>query len=45
LPAFALVEVIFPAYGHFMGRPWKFHYADDWPLALAMLGVAIWRDC
>jgi len=39
--AFALVEVILPAYGHFMGRPLEFHYADDWPLALAMLGVAI----
>ena len=25
----------------FMGRPLALHYADDWPLALAMLGIAI----
>ena len=39
--ALALVEVLLPAYGRFMGRPLGFHYLTDWPLMLSMLGIAI----
>ena len=39
--ALALVEVLLPAYGRFMGRPLGFHYLTDWPLTLCMFGIAI----
>jgi putative ABC transport system permease protein len=38
---FALVEVLLPGYGRFMGRPLSFHYAADWQLTLAVIGVGI----
>ena len=33
--AFAVVEVVLPAYAGFMGRPLDFRYVADWPLTLA----------
>jgi putative ABC transport system permease protein len=39
--AFALVEVLLPSYGTFMGRPLTFHYLSDWPLILLMLGIGV----
>jgi putative ABC transport system permease protein len=39
--AFALAEVLLPAYGRFMGRPLTFHYLADWPLSLSVIGIAI----
>ena len=39
--ALALVEVLLPAYGSFMGRPLALHYLTDWPLTLAIVGVGI----
>jgi putative ABC transport system permease protein len=39
--ALALVEVLLPAFSRFMDRPLNFQYLADWPLSLAMLGVAI----
>jgi putative ABC transport system permease protein len=39
--AFALVEILLPAYAGFMGRPLNFRYIADWPLTLAVLGVAV----
>ena len=37
----ALVEVLLPAYGSFMGRPLELHYLADWPLTLAIVGIGI----
>ena len=37
----ALVEVLLPAYGTFMGRPLELHYLADWPMTLAIVGVGI----
>ncbi|HXB52648.1 MAG TPA: ABC transporter permease [Rhizomicrobium sp.] len=39
--ALALVEVLLPSYGDFMGRPLEVHYLADWPLMLGVLGIAI----
>jgi putative ABC transport system permease protein len=39
--ALALVEVLLPAYGRFMGRTLDFHYLSDWPLTLGVLAVAV----
>lgn len=39
--ALALVEVLLPIYDDFVGRPITFHYFADWPLLLAIIGVAI----
>jgi putative ABC transport system permease protein len=39
--AFALAEALLPAYGQFMGRPLSLHYLADWPLTLAIAGVAV----
>src|SRR3954469_2753026 len=41
IAALALVEVLLPAYGRFMGRPLELHYLADWPLTLAIIGVGI----
>jgi putative ABC transport system permease protein len=41
IAALALVEVLLPAYGRFMGRPLELHYLADWPLTLAIVGVGI----
>jgi putative ABC transport system permease protein len=41
IAALALVEVLLPAYGSFMGRPLALHYLTDWPLTLAIVGVGI----
>jgi putative ABC transport system permease protein len=39
--AFALVEVLLPVFDNFLQRPIGFHYATDWMLLLALVGVAI----
>jgi putative ABC transport system permease protein len=39
--AFALVEVLLPAFSGFMGRPLTFRYLTDWPLTLAVIGVGV----
>jgi putative ABC transport system permease protein len=39
--AFALAELLLPAYGRFMGRPLTFHYLGDWPLTLGVIGTGI----
>jgi putative ABC transport system permease protein len=39
--ALATVEMLLPAYGAFLQRPITFHYFGDWPLSLAILGLAI----
>jgi putative ABC transport system permease protein len=39
--AFALVEVLLPAYGSFMGRPLSFRYLADWPVVLGVIGVGV----
>jgi len=39
--AFALVEVLLPVFDGFLQRPIGFHYAMDWMLLLALVGVAI----
>ena len=38
--ALAIVEILLPAYDGFLERPIAFHYLGDWPLSLAILGVA-----
>jgi putative ABC transport system permease protein len=38
--ALALVEILLPAFGTFLGRPIALHYLADWPLVAAMLGIA-----
>ena len=39
--AFALVEVLLPAYGSFMGRPLSFRYLADWPVVIGVIGVGM----
>jgi putative ABC transport system permease protein len=39
--ALALVEVLLPAYGSFLGVPLELHYIQDWPLSLLILAIAI----
>jgi putative ABC transport system permease protein len=39
--ALALVEVLQPAFGHFLQHPIAFSYAHDWPLLLIVVGVTI----
>jgi putative ABC transport system permease protein len=39
--ALALVEILLPAYGRFMGRPLDFHYLSDWPLMLGALAATV----
>ena len=41
LPAFALVEILLPAFDSFLDRPITLAYATDWPLILAFVGIAI----
>jgi putative ABC transport system permease protein len=39
--AFALAEMLLPVFDNFLGRPIGFDYAGDWPLLLALVGVAV----
>ena len=39
--AFAIVELLLPAYDRFLERPIAFHYLGDWPLLLMIVGIAI----
>jgi putative ABC transport system permease protein len=39
--ALALVEVLLPSYSSFLQVPLTLHYLSDWPLMLAILGIAI----
>jgi len=39
--ALALVEVLLPSYSSFLQVPLALHYLADWPLMLAILGIAI----
>ncbi len=39
--ALALVEVLLPSYGSFLGVPLKLEYALDWPLSLGILATAV----
>ena len=39
--AFAAAEMLLPMFDKFLGRPIGFDYATDWPLMLALVGVAI----
>jgi putative ABC transport system permease protein len=39
--ALALVEVLQPAFGHFLQHPVALNYANDWPLLLIILGITI----
>ena len=39
--ALALVEVLLPAYGSFLGVPLTLHYLQEWPMSVAILAVAI----
>ena len=39
--ALALVEVLLPAFGSFLGVPLEFRYLQDWPLSLLILAIAI----
>jgi putative ABC transport system permease protein len=39
--ALALVEVLLPAFDHFLQRPIAFHYLEDWQLFLAIISTAI----
>ena len=39
--AFAISEMLLPAFDKFLGRPIVLDYAVDWPLLLALVGVAI----
>lgn len=41
LVALAIVEILLPAYGHFLGRPLTLHYLADWPLLAAILVLAV----
>ena len=38
--AFAVTEMLLPMFDKFLQRPIGFHYAADWPLPLALVGVA-----
>jgi putative ABC transport system permease protein len=39
--ALALVEMLLPLYDGMLGRPIALHYLADWPLLLALLGMAV----
>ena len=39
--ALALVEMLLPFYGRMLNKPIQLHYLNDWPLLLALLGMAI----
>ena len=39
--ALALVELLQPAFGHFLQHPVLLHYASDWPLLLGIVGIAV----
>jgi putative ABC transport system permease protein len=39
--ALALVEIVLPEFGSFLGVPLEIHYVRDWPLSLAILAIAI----
>jgi putative ABC transport system permease protein len=39
--AFALVEILLPAYDGFLNRPIRLEYLHDWPLIVSMMAVAI----
>src|SRR6185295_10061853 len=39
--AFALAEVLMPAFGQFMGRSLATQYFTQWPLTLALVGVCL----
>ncbi len=39
--ALALVEIILPAYGNFLGYPIGFSYRDDWRLVLTIVTIAV----
>lgn len=39
--ALVLVELLLPAFDSFLNRPIAFHLLADWPLTLAVVGVAI----
>ncbi|HTQ98500.1 MAG TPA: ABC transporter permease, partial [Candidatus Acidoferrum sp.] len=41
LLALAIVERLLPFYDGFLGRPITFHLLADWPLSLAIIGIAI----
>jgi putative ABC transport system permease protein len=41
LLAFAATEVLLPVFDNFLGRPIRLDYAADWPLLLALIGVAV----
>lgn len=38
--ALVLVELLLPAFDGFINRPIEFHYVADWPVSLAVLGIA-----
>jgi putative ABC transport system permease protein len=40
LLAFGIVEILLPVFDDFLQRPIGLHYAGDWPLLLALVGVA-----
>jgi putative ABC transport system permease protein len=39
--AFASTEILLPAYSDFLGHTVTFDYFNDWPFAIAMIGVAV----
>jgi putative ABC transport system permease protein len=39
--AFAIVEVLLPGYDSFLDRPIAYHILSDWPLTLAIVGIAL----
>ena len=39
--ALALVEMLLPAFDSFLDRPIAFHLLADWPLTLAVVGIAV----
>ena len=39
--ALALVEILLPAFGRFLGSPIALNYLADWPLVVGFLGIAI----
>ena len=39
--AFAIAEMMLPVFDKFLQRPIGFDYASDWPILLALVGVAI----
>jgi putative ABC transport system permease protein len=39
--ALALVEILLPPFGRFLGHPVPLHYVSDWPLLMVIVGIAI----